>query len=162
MSDRDKLKPKTPPVGVRAQIASPVTASPESWDEPITGNYTGPELEAMRKKRPTDQRIGRLETKADNLEIKVDALTTAVANIDGKLEVVPRLVSLLETVVGSKVAGDNAKLTATLEIGKATATDQLEENKERRARWSKTWTQILAGAGIAATAVLAAIQARGC
>lgn len=43
----------------------------------ITGNYTGPELLAMRSKRGTDERIGRLEEKHDTLvetvtEVRLD------------------------------------------------------------------------------------------
>lgn len=130
--------------------------------EEVTGKLLGEELAETRSRRPTPERLNRLEVKHDQLAADVGEIKESVAKIDGKLEVVPQLVDLLKQVVAGEVAGDNAKLTATLEINKAKAADEIEEAKDRRARWAKTWTQVLAGAGLAGTAILAAIQARGC
>jgi hypothetical protein len=160
MSERDRYKPKTPPAGVAAQLATP-----ETWpDEECTGKYEGDELEEIRAKRPTKERLRRVEKKQDKLGVDVGELKATVARIDGKLEVVPRLVNLLEKVVGAELAGDNAKLTAHLEIGKAQAADQLEANRLRRALIKDWATKALAAVGALGLVVLGVLQAQaqGC
>ena len=69
----------------------------------VTGNYEGEELARARARRPTPERLERLEKGRDEdrgdhkkLVEKVDGLSTAVARVEGKLDLLPKLVSLLE------------------------------------------------------------------
>lgn len=54
-------------------------AAPVEIPMEITENYTGDQLKEMRAKRPTDERIGRLEEKHDKL-------SEAVFRMEGKLD----------------------------------------------------------------------------
>jgi hypothetical protein len=76
-----------------AALGVPVPV-PEFGD--ITGQYEGVDLARARAKRPTEDRLGRLETKHDDLAKVVGALEKGVANIDGKLDVLPQLLELLK------------------------------------------------------------------
>jgi len=69
---------RTPASGVPVEFAD--------FDEPVTGVISGEELRAARAKRPTDERIGRLEDKHDSLAEKVSTVSETVARIDGKLD----------------------------------------------------------------------------
>jgi hypothetical protein len=64
--------------------------------EDITNQYQGEDLERARAKRPTDKRIAHLEKKHDDLARVVGGLEKGVANIDGKLDVLPQLLELLK------------------------------------------------------------------
>src|SRR5678815_5540206 len=56
------------------------------WDEDITGKYEGQELEQARAKRPTDERIKRLEVKHDKLDEKVDRIELTLTRVDARSE----------------------------------------------------------------------------
>lgn len=81
--DRDTYRVKTPPAGVRAQTASPIEV-----DEDITGQHElgaidKDELAERRAKRPTDERMAKLEEKNDKLtaallELAVQRTTVTV------------------------------------------------------------------------------------
>jgi hypothetical protein len=78
MHDRDVLVPKhpTPSPGV------PAFEIPEE----VTGQYEGEQLAYFRRKRRTDERIDRLETKHDKLDDKVDSIDSKVSRMEGKLD----------------------------------------------------------------------------
>ncbi len=132
----------------RDHSGTPVAGVPrvEFAPEEITGVIKDAEaLKAARAKRPTEERLGRLEDKHDALDGKLDKLVVDVALISGKLDVVPTLVGLLTKVVDGEVAGDQAKLTATLEINKAQSADQLKDNEVKRKFLDGLATKALAG-----------------
>jgi hypothetical protein len=88
----------------------------------ITGKYDGDELLSMRAKRPTDERIGRLEVSRDKdreahgeLVTVVTDLRVEVATMSGKLDSIPQLVSMLQ----------------------ADKQDALDARKHTRERWTK-------------------------
>jgi hypothetical protein len=80
---RDVYRPKTPPPGIAKQIAPAV---PEYVCDDPTGQYQGEELQRARERRPTPQRISRLEDKHDKLDEKVDPIDSRTSRIEGKLD----------------------------------------------------------------------------
>lgn len=102
MSDRDKLRPKTPGPGVLKQIAPP-DPEPESWEsqsgggasatgvteKPAAGVYESP---LTRVDRHAAQTINA----ANNLLTKVDSLETRVENQGQKLDIVIGVVASLK------------------------------------------------------------------
>jgi hypothetical protein len=78
MSDDDRalISRKTPARGV------------EFIPEEVTGVYEGEELARFRSRRPTDERIGRVEVKLDRGDERLGALEQTVAKMDGKLDTV--------------------------------------------------------------------------
>jgi hypothetical protein len=130
-------------------MTPPTPNVPRAEFEPdeITGVIKDPEaLKAARAKRPTDERIGRLEAKHDDMDDKLDKLAEGVANINGKLDVVPRLVDLLSAATGAK-----------LEIGKADAASKIEAAKD----WRGLVTKVVLGILAIATTVFATMQVKG-
>jgi hypothetical protein len=77
MKDRDVYTAKHP---------TPSPGVPAFIDEEITSQYAGEELRALRRKRPTDERIARLEDKHDKLDGKVDGIAERAARMEGKLD----------------------------------------------------------------------------
>lgn len=65
--DRDKYRTKTPPAGVRAQTASPIEVDEDATGKHELGEIDEHELAERRAKRPTDERIARLEADRDKL-----------------------------------------------------------------------------------------------
>jgi hypothetical protein len=76
---RDVYVRKTPPKGVPVEV-----------DEEVTGKHEGDELAQLRAKRPTHDRIARLE-------VKSDAQATATARMEGKLDTVIALATAKAT-----------------------------------------------------------------
>jgi hypothetical protein len=81
----------------RQRIAALGVPVPVSEFGDITGQYEGADLARARARRPTDARIERLEKKHDELALAVVGLGKGMANIEGKLDVLPRLLSLIES-----------------------------------------------------------------
>jgi hypothetical protein len=86
----------------RERRRSPAAGIPAPVFDDVTGRYEGEELARMRAKRETPERISRLEKKQDDrAEMKALAAVVTdarleVAGMRGELEVLPRLVSLIE------------------------------------------------------------------
>jgi hypothetical protein len=78
---------------------------PEFRSEEVTGQYEGEELAQARAKRPTDERIARLEQKHDSLDGMVNDMRVELGNVSGKLDVLPDLVDLIR----GKSAADQAR-----------------------------------------------------
>ena len=74
---RDRYVPKTPPKGVAEQLAAPVE---EIWDS-ATGRYEGEELERVRARRPTPERLRILERKQDEDRTRLDGLVEVVTDV---------------------------------------------------------------------------------
>ena len=94
MSDRDRYvaKHRTPPLGV-----------PEPVWEDATDRYEGEELQRIRARRPTPERLRKLEIKQDedrkaHLELVKIVTDTRVdvAGLRGELKVLPELVELIK------------------------------------------------------------------
>ncbi len=86
----------------------------------ITGKHAGVELAELRAMRPTDERIGRLETKHDQLATEVrtkndqfatevSGVRVEVAKMSGKLEVLPDLVKAVEKVADRAAEQDRRR-----------------------------------------------------
>jgi hypothetical protein len=132
--DRDKYKAKTPPAGVRAQTASPTV----EVDEDVTGKHElgevdEHELATLRAKRPTDERLARLEAKNDQLVAKLIDLATH-------------------------------RTTVTVEVDKARAIDDIEQDRKDReaARDFKIRLGALVIAGLTGLGMAIAAFLHGC
>ena len=99
---------RTPPGGIDRDVYVDKHATPEFIAEDVTGQYQGEELARFRARRPTDERIGRLEAKHDKLVETVGAVDKTVANMAGKLE------TFLETIAADRLA---AHQTERVRIG---------------------------------------------
>lgn len=171
MPGDDRKKP-TPPSGVRPHgrhqtqterdvsgLAAKAIRERESHPIPpiiedeVTGKYEGDELDARRAKRPTDERLKRLEDKHDALDAKVDVIAGDVQKINGELTHVPRLINLLERSL------EQANATVTV-----TVNDQVAANKQRRDFWAQVGLKVLAGLGAIGIVILGVLQAQaqGC
>lgn len=150
--------------GVAPQVAVPG----EVFDE-ATGSYEGEALAQIRARRPTDERIGRLERKHDQLAGDVSDIKATVGEIRGEMKVWPKLIEQLKDTVSkslerdhvtfkAQVDVDRAAATADVEVAKAKALDPIEARKAKR-EWI---TKALAIIGTLASAVLLALQARSC
>ncbi len=76
---------------------TPRTGVPAFVEEEATDKYEGEELARVRARRPTPERIGRLETKHDELAKVVTETRVLVGEMNGKLEVLPELISIVRT-----------------------------------------------------------------
>jgi hypothetical protein len=82
--------------------------------------YDSPdERKLYRARRPTDERIAKLEEKHDELAAVVGDMRATLGRVDGKLDVLPQLVS-------------------TLQADKQDALDARRHSRER-------WTKVVAG-----------------
>lgn len=87
--DRDVYTPKTPPAG-----------TPLFVDEECTGKYDGPELEQRRSRRPTPERIARLEKRQDESDKRQGEFAVAVGRMEGKLDTAVDFIKLSQTEAG--------------------------------------------------------------
>lgn len=72
----------------RPKQRTPASGTPEFVKEEITGVYEGDELKAIRARRSTDERIGRLEDKHDKLVESVTDVRVCVGEMNGKMDTV--------------------------------------------------------------------------
>ncbi len=115
--DRDHQRPKTNPHGVPAIFEG----------EDATGNYEGPELHAIRARRPTPLRIAHLERRVDDHGLKL-------AGVDSKLD----------TLVDLAGAERDARQARAIE-------------DERRAALRGKWIiALITAVGVAVAAIVAA------
>jgi hypothetical protein len=135
--NRDHRRPKSHPLGIPAFV-----------EEDVTGNFAGPELQAMRARRPTPARLLRLEDKHDKLDTKVDGIAQNVAEMRGELRVLPELVSVVRNVADRAAAREHVTFTA-----------QVDVEKERAVAGVRKWTTYRdwATRGLAIVSTLAAL-----
>ncbi len=146
--DRDKRR--TPPGGypvpahVRAQTAPPV----EYVQDEVTGNHVGEDLRIARARRSTDERIGRLEDKHDVLAAVVGDVREAVGTMSGQLEVLPRLIDIIERSASRAEQREHVTFTAQVDVDKAgrlaTIGDTADAAKLRRSLIAKAVAGVIA------------------
>lgn len=95
--DRDVFVRKTPP----RPFAVP---EPVEDEEEVTGKHDGDELRELRGRRPTRERLTRLEDKHDGLDEKVDGIDEKVDGIDSRTS---RMEGKLDTALA--FIADNGK-----------------------------------------------------
>ena len=111
----------------------PEAATPVFVPEEVTGNYEGDELKKMRARRPTDERLTRLEDKHDVLDAKVDGIAVDVAGMKGQFTVIPRLVDTMEKAIEHLQQRDHVRFTASVDVDKAKELSKVEiEALEKR------------------------------
>ena len=104
--------------------------------EDVTGNYEGEELRARRSRRPTGERLNRLEDKHDALVLTVGetrdmVLETRgdVREIHGELKVLPDLMSLVRGVAQGAQERNHVTVTTKLDVEKAREEAKIEIEK---------------------------------
>lgn len=127
---------RTPPHGQR--VITPQAIPVEVPDE-VTGNYQGDELRDIRARRPTPERVQRLEEKHDALLAKLDEhgerigrVEVAVAGVGGKMEILPKLVESLQDATKAMQQREHVTLTAKVEVDKA---EQIGQIETRTVKW---------------------------
>lgn len=167
MTDGDKSKPRRlqsqterDAEGIQARKereaarAAAVPAPFESDD--LTGQYEGEELEQARAKRPTDERLKRLEGKADkvndilaehanllaeqateigNVKGELGNIKGSIGDIAGEMKVWPQLVETItktnhETLTELRRQA-HYKFTATVDVGKEGALSDIKVKETR-------------------------------
>jgi hypothetical protein len=116
-ADRDIYTPKTPAKGHAVPVAIE--------EEEVTGKHDGDELAMLRAKRPTHDRIARLEVKSDDaaksnarVEGKLDAvlvLLTGKATEDGKTNRI-RITSNGKVTIAIAIAAIGAIVTVLTKV----------------------------------------------
>lgn len=90
-------------------------AIPDEVSDMVTGVVDDPDARAAaRGKRPTDQRVARLEVRADGIEDKLDRITTwqldfakEVGEVVGELRHLPKAIENFEKAL-ERIAADQA------------------------------------------------------
>lgn len=179
MSDDDE----TPPLGPRSSTKRRVQTQtdrdvegfaarkerersvPVEVHEDITGQYEGEERKMYRGQRPPEERLERLETKADTLEAEnkttredIAQINVNIGEIRGEMKLLPRLITALEDAAKSNRDRETIKLTAEVGIGTARAMEPIEKAKAARG-WITT---AIATCSTLALGVLAIMKAKGC
>lgn len=171
--DRDKRRPKTPPAGVRTQLARP-SSQAESWEGDVTGNTpVGDTFDAadtiskinrrvkatMGSIAATQVDIARIDSKVETLAGHVGDLRENVGTMAGKLDV---LVSNFEDDREERRQMSHARISAFTaevdvqrqralsEIGlqQADKTDRIEARKDRRELIKQIVIKVIAGVGV--------------
>ncbi len=128
----------------RDAVVQPIVFGPEE----ITGKYTGEELAEKRARRPTDERLSRLETKHDDLAAQVSDVHAEVSHISGQLTVLPELVGIIRGFAESAQGRENVHFAAQVDIGKAQAKDVIDARRVKRRTIAKVVGGVLGGAGL--------------
>lgn len=128
--DRDRYEPKHP--------AAPVYVAEE-----LTDRYEGEELAKQRTKRPTDERIGRLEQKSDETRADVKALTAivtetrvehgeAIARVEARLEGLPDFAKLAEKMIDRAGEAQQHLTMTRIDVAGDAAREPVRDAKFRR------------------------------
>lgn len=174
MTDNSRKNP-TPPFGSRrparqqsqddrdvegfAALKERQATPPDFTVEEVTGKYEGEELAEYRERRPTPDRLKRLEKKHDELkgdvekkhaELKGDVndvrkdvkelsghvgdlredVAGAVGKLDGQQGVLKEMLSIVKKSAEFAVERDHIKVTTTLDVDKAQELAKVEVDKE--------------------------------
>lgn len=116
--DRDTYRPKTPPAGIRAQTAAPIEVDDDPTGQHELGHIDQDELAAARAKRPTDERLAKLEARNDELQKKLLELVTVKVTASVEVEKAAATANIEETREDRKAARDfKVKLGAVIVTG---------------------------------------------
>lgn len=122
-----------------ARRRTPRAGVPVEIPDEVTGNYQGEELRTWRGRRPTPERLQRIEDKQDRFEENhaelakvVSATREDVSAMRGEMKTLPRLVDLIEKMA----SGAHVALTAQVKVDAAEKLDEIDERKQRRKRWT--------------------------
>lgn len=152
---------RTPHRGVQAK------ASPDEVFviEEVTNVLHGEELRQARAKRPTAERLARLEDKHDALVKEVTETRVSVAGINGKLEVLPKLMTVVQGI--AERSAEREQITFTAKAVVETEREKTELHV-RRSKWelaAKAVAAVGAALGMIAAAaglVLAVLKMGKC
>lgn len=106
-------------------------------DEDLTGRHERGEIDAeelahKRSRRPTPDRLLKLEADRDEFRKDVGTLKTDVAGIKGEMKVWPDLVEKLSQSVDRALNREDAEFTATLDVHKRKKLSAIEGDQAAR------------------------------
>lgn len=150
--DRKPPRAQTQPRVNRDDYVEKHEAVPAEMPHEITGQYAGEELRAIRSRRPTDERIERLEDKHDALHEIVTETRVAVGEMRGEIK------GEFQTLREMR-AREQLVFKQTTEVGTAEALAEIDEKThgvKTRREWVTQALKIFAGiAALAGTAYAA-------
>jgi hypothetical protein len=121
-------------------------AAPAFIEEELTGQYEGEELAEMRAtRRPMPTRISRLEQKHDDLAKSVGETREIVAEMSGKLDVLPSLVDAVKGMAERASTREHVTFTAQVDVDKARQLDSIDASKGKRDLYLKVAGVLLTG-----------------
>lgn len=152
------MSPKPPRPGSHRDVYTPkhgTACIPTEVDENITDRYEGEELRERRSLREPEKRIERLEDKHDKLVTVVTEMRVEVAEMSGKLEVLPDLVQAVQQSTIRAREREHVTFTAQVDLDKAKGLDVISAGAAKR-EWITQLLKIIGGAiAIAVTAFAA-------
>lgn len=133
--------------------ATPAAGIPTFLDEDCTGKHEGDDLREMRARRPTDERVGRLEDKHDELVASVGEwrieTTEQLGNVNAGLGKLTGAVEGLRTVVDSSLKRDHVTFTAKTDVDKAQQLDAIDARQAKRKFWLYIAAAVTSGGAVA-------------
>lgn len=103
------------------------------------------ERREIRSKRGTDERIGRLEEKHDALHSTLTETRIVVAEMSGKLDVLPQLVDAVRGMADRSAAREHVTFTAQVDVDKARQLDNIDAKKDKRKLYMQIAGAVLGG-----------------
>lgn len=99
-----------PPPHRNRDVRVPKEAVPDFVVEEATGRLEGEQLRFARSRRPTPERISKVETRQDKLESSLAETREQVARMDGKLDTLVTLASKADAERERRVAAEAVAL----------------------------------------------------
>ena len=167
--DRDIYRARPAPRGVGLTRAPTNAGIPQEVDEVGTGVVEGDDLRRIRARRPTAQRLERLEDKHDVLAAEHADMRAAVGRIEGQLEGLGPMVASLQKSADRLADRDDLHFKATLQVDQAARLGTVEiDTAEKLGTVSarllnkELGVKLVATGSTIAAIVLALIEARHC
>lgn len=141
-----------------------------------TGRLEGLALDVARERRPTEQRVGHLEKRADKTDDKIDTIdekvdrleltvTAGFATVTAKLETLPGVITLLREELAANRQDKHTVLKQTLDISGYDAKARADSTIiATTGKWKTISAFVggLVGAGGVLTAIIALLASGKC
>lgn len=111
------------------QTGHTYAAPSEPFEDDVTGKYEGEELERMRARRPTPERLLHIERKQDVFSTRMTAIEISVADIAGQMKILPDLVETLQTTISGMQKDGHLRLGVQLAVNQADELAEIEAKK---------------------------------
>lgn len=121
---------------------------PALVENDVTGKCDGEQLKAARARRPTPQRLERLEEDRDELVRSVANIREDVAEMKGTLKVLPDLVRSVKDAADRLTARDDQTQRTQAKIDEAERIDKIDARQARRKFWLTVACTFVSGGGV--------------
>jgi hypothetical protein len=115
--------------------------------EDATGVISGPDLDAVRERRPTPVRFKHVEDKLDDHANRLGRVEVAVAGLAGEMKIFPKLTETMERSIVALQQRDQVTFDAHMTVGTAKALDKIEVKKWKRGLFGSLVAAAIAGGG---------------